>query len=134
MKEWRSYSYARPNKIFPINPKTSEGVRQFMNHPGLSPVMKKGSFRLPSLVPKLKWQLLVHAVFLAEFLNAASGVHDLLLTRIERVALGANLDMQVFAVGGASLERVAAAACNVDFCVVWVNVRFHAVILARSDS
>jgi hypothetical protein len=100
----------------------------------LEPCNEKRQLWAAFLMPKLKRQLFVHAVFLAEFLNAASGVHDLLLTRVERMALGANLDVQVFARGGASLELVAAAAGNVDFSVVWVNVRFHAVILARSDS
>jgi hypothetical protein len=33
-KEWRSYSYARLNKIFHGGQGTSEGRRQFMKHPG----------------------------------------------------------------------------------------------------
>jgi hypothetical protein len=41
--------------------------------------------------------------------------------------------VKVFARGGTGLERIAAAACYADFCVIRVNVRFHAVILACSE-
>jgi len=34
VKERRSHSYSRLNKIFHIYQKTSEGTRQFMKYPG----------------------------------------------------------------------------------------------------
>jgi hypothetical protein len=67
----------------------------------------------------------LHAVFLAEFLNTASGVNNLLFAGIERVALRANFNVQVLAHGRAGLERKATAAVHVDFVVVWVGVWFH---------
>ena len=48
------------------------------------------------------------SVLLAELVHAAGGVHHLLLARVERMAVGANLDLEVLPEGGAGLERVAA--------------------------
>src|SRR5690606_29354910 len=50
------------------------------------------------------------AVLAAELVHAAAGIDDLLLARVERVALGADLDLQIFAQGRARFEGVPAAA------------------------
>ena len=52
------------------------------------------------------------AVFLVEFLDAAGGIEDLLLAGIERMAGGADLDMQVLDHGRSCLPLVAATASN----------------------
>ena len=85
---------------------------------------KKGSRGClrPVLQPKP-----LHAVLLAEFLNATSGVQDLLLAGVERVAQRANFDVHVLAIGGARLELVAAAASDVDFFVIRVGFGLHAL-------
>jgi hypothetical protein len=70
----------------------------------------------------------LHAVFLAELLDAAGSVDNLLLARIERMALGANFNAHVFAGRGACLELVAATASHVDFGIVWMNLGLHAGI------
>jgi hypothetical protein len=72
------------------------------------------------------------SVFVAELLDAACGVNDLLCAGVERVALGAHFDVQIrFAHSGAGLELVAAAACHCDLFVFWVNGGFHFVFLAK---
>lgn len=76
----------------------------------------------------------LHAVFLTEFLNAASSVHDFLLTGVKRMAQGANLDMQILAVGGTCFELVAAAASHVNFSVIWMNISFHGAVLSKSNA
>ena len=71
-------------------------------------------------------------VLVAELLDAACGVHDLLGAGIERMALGADFNVQVrFAHCGAGLELVAAAACHCDLFVFWVNGGSHFVFLAK---
>jgi hypothetical protein len=59
-----------------------------------------------------------------EPLDAASGVDQLLLARVERVALGAELDMQV-ALGRPRVELVAARAVHVGERVFGVNSCLH---------
>lgn len=72
------------------------------------------------------------AVLAAELLDAACGIHDLLCAGVERVALGADFNVQVrFAHGGASLKFVAAAACHCDLFVFRVNGGSHFVFLAK---
>ena len=51
-------------------------------------------------------------VLLAEFVDAAGGIDDLLLTGIERVAVRAHLDLQIVSEGRAGLERIAARAID----------------------
>ena len=71
-------------------------------------------------------------VLAAEFLDAARGVHDLLCAGVERVALGADFNVQIrFAHGGACFKLVAAAACHCDLFVFRVNGGFHFVFLAK---
>jgi len=68
---------------------------------------------------------LFHTVLLSEFIDPASRIHNFLLTGEKWVTLGANLNVQVMAHGGASLETVAATAGHVDFVVGWVDFCFH---------
>ena len=70
----------------------------------------------------------LHAVFLAELLDATSSVNDLLLASVERVTFGTNFDVHVLGVGRACLELVAATASHVDFGIVWMNLGLHAGI------
>ena len=71
---------------------------------------------------------ILHTVFLAEFLNTASSIHDLLLTSVERVALRTNFYVEVLTRSGTSLELVATAASDCDFRIIWMNIGFHAGI------
>jgi hypothetical protein len=64
-------------------------------------------------------------VLAAELVHAAGGVDDLLLARVERMAVGAHLDLQVMTERRARLERVAARAGDRDLFVLGVNRRFH---------
>src|SRR4051794_31579203 len=59
-----------------------------------------------------------------EPLDAAAGVHQLLLARVERVALGADVDVEV-GLRRTRVEVVAARAVHVRDDVLGVNVRFH---------
>jgi len=81
---------------------------------------KKGSLWLP-----FAWHLRLHAVFLTELLDAAGSIYNLLLARVERMALGANFDVHVLAGGGACLELITATASHVDFSVVWMDLGLH---------
>lgn len=60
----------------------------------------------------------------SELLNAARGVDELQLARIERMAFAANVDLQLF-LRAASLKRVAATALNGGFVVLRMNARLH---------
>jgi hypothetical protein len=64
-------------------------------------------------------------VLLAEFIDAAAGIHNFLLARIERMAIGTDFHLQILANGRASLELVAAGASDRDDFVFWVNAGFH---------
>jgi hypothetical protein len=66
-----------------------------------------------------------YRIFFAEFIDATAGIHDFLLAGIERMAIGANFDLQILAVGRASLELVAAGAGDRDDLVIWMNAGFH---------
>ena len=68
----------------------------------------------------------LHAVFLAELLNTTSGIHDLLLAGVERMALGADFDIEIAAGSGAGLELVAATAGDSHVRIIWLNIGFHA--------
>src|SRR4030065_889628 len=66
-----------------------------------------------------------HAVLLAEFVDTAAAVHDLLLAGKERVAQRAHFDAQIFAQGGAGDEAVAAGAGHFDFFILGMDAVFH---------
>ena len=57
------------------------------------------------------------SVFLAELVNAAGRIDNLLLTGIERVAVRAHFDLQIVSEGRAGLERIAARAIDRDLFV-----------------
>ena len=63
---------------------------------------------------------------MTELLNATGGVHDLLLAGVERMALGADFDVEIAASGGAGLELVAATAGDSHVRIIWMNIGFHA--------
>src|SRR5262249_48620510 len=72
------------------------------------------------------------SVALFEARHAATAVQDLLLTRVEGVALRAHLDGDVTAVfGAARLERVTATAEHGGLRVGGMNVSFHDVLFDR---
>ena len=71
----------------------------------------------------------MHPVFAAELVNTTGGVHDFLLTRVKRMALGADFDVQGPAVCRSGLEGVSTAAGDLDFRVGWMNVFFHKNVL-----
>src|SRR5437763_3220697 len=69
-------------------------------------------------------------VTLAEFFDAARGIHDLLLARVEGVARRAHFHVQRLVDRRARLERDAAAARHIDLAVLRMNVGFHLSPLA----
>src|SRR5215471_6963032 len=64
-------------------------------------------------------------VFLAKLLDPAGAVDDLLAAGVERMASGADLDVQVLAERRARLEGTPARAGDGDLFVVRVNLGFH---------
>lgn len=77
------------------------------------------------LQKRLSGSFCAFVVLLIEFLNATSGIHNLLCASVERVALRANFNVQSFVHGGLGLESVATAASHGDLGVLRVNVGFH---------
>lgn len=74
---------------------------------------------------------MVHAglalsVTTAKFFYTSSGVQNFLLASVERVAFGADVEMQLPVVSGSGVERVATATDNVDHIVIWMNLGLHA--------
>jgi hypothetical protein len=66
------------------------------------------------------------AVFLAEFVDSAGSVNNLLGAGIERVALRTYFNVEHgFCNHGLGLEAVATAASNGEFFVIRVNICFH---------
>lgn len=69
-------------------------------------------------------------VFLVEFLNATSGIHDFLCSGVERMAFRTNFNVHGrLAKRGLSLERVATAAGHCEFVILWMCVSFHLFFL-----
>jgi hypothetical protein len=64
-------------------------------------------------------------VLLAEFIDAAAGIHNFLLARVERMAIGAHFDLQIMADRRASLELIAAGAGHCDDFIFWMDIGFH---------
>jgi hypothetical protein len=64
-------------------------------------------------------------VLLSEFIDATAGIHNFLLARVERMAVGAHFDLQIMADRRASLELIAAGASNCDDFVFWMDTGFH---------
>jgi len=64
-------------------------------------------------------------VFAAEFVDTPGGVHDLLLTGIEWVTSGADLDVKILPKGRTGNKRVTAAAHDLDIAMLRMDSRFH---------
>ncbi len=64
-------------------------------------------------------------VLFAEFVDAAAGIHDLLLAGVKRMAVRTNFDLQILPDGRAGLELVSAGTSDRDLFVLWVNAGFH---------
>jgi hypothetical protein len=63
-----------------------------------------------------------------EALDAPTGVHQLLFTRIERMTVGAHLDVQLIA-GGTGGELVATCAAHVSLCVAGMDLCLHCLFI-----
>ena len=65
------------------------------------------------------------SVLLAELVDAARGVEDLLLAGIERMAVRADFDRKVVSQSRPRLERVPARAGDADVVVFGMRIGFH---------
>jgi hypothetical protein len=65
------------------------------------------------------------SVLLAELVDATAGVDDLLLARVERVAVGADFNLQIVPERRPRQERVTAAAADGGLFVLRVDSGFH---------
>ena len=68
---------------------------------------------------------------LTEPLHTTTGVDDLLLTRIERMTVGAYVNVDIFAQRRAHLYDVPTAAGRFYSAVVWMYFRFHGLAFIR---
>ena len=66
-----------------------------------------------------------HAVLAPEFVDAPTGIDDLLFAGEEGVALGTHFDVKFLVQRGSGGERVAATADNFDVLVIGMDVSFH---------
>ena len=62
---------------------------------------------------------------LLECFNTSAGINDLLLTSVERVALGANVDVKVVTNSGTDLEGITAGALNGHCFILGMDILFH---------
>ena len=69
-------------------------------------------------------KLFIHTETLLESVNASAGINQLLLAGVERMALVANLDVDLF-LRGAGRERVAAGTGDHRFLVLRMDALFH---------
>ena len=67
---------------------------------------------------------LLTAEALVEALNTSAGVNQLLLASVERMALGANFDVDL-GLGGTSVDDITASAGNGAVNVVRMDTLFH---------
>jgi len=65
------------------------------------------------------------SVLLAEFVHATRGIEDLLLARVERMAVRADFDLEIVSQSRARLERIPAGAGNTDFFIFGMRIGFH---------
>src|SRR5207248_2694927 len=77
--------------------------------------------------------LLAAPVATLEPVDAPAGVHELLLARVEGMALGAELDVQV-ALGRSRGEGVAAGAAHLGHDVVRMDVGLHRVSQSKGQA
>ena len=88
--------------------------------------LKKIPQMLPSAVYKTLMQLLASLVGVAALkaLNTSAGVNQLLLASVERMALGANFDVDL-RLGGTSLDDVTASAGDGAVNVIRMDTLLH---------
>ena len=65
------------------------------------------------------------SVLLAEFVDATGSVEDLLLARVERMAVRADFDLEVVSQSRPRLEGVPTGAGDGDFFVFRMRIGFH---------
>ena len=76
---------------------------------------------------------LLTAEALVEALNTSAGVNQLLLASVERMALGANFDVDL-RLGGTSLDHIAACAGDGAVNVIRMDTLFHSFhLISGSD-
>ena len=80
----------------------------------------------------LKVRLSVDAVTLLEAVYTSAGVYQLLLTREEGVALGANVNDDIL-LGGAGLNDIAAGTADRGLLVLGMDALFHVVSPLSTD-
>ena len=76
----------------------------------------------------MRTSLLLQAETLVETINTSTGVNQLLLAGIERVALGADLDTDVL-LGGTGGKDVATSTANRGLFVIGMDTFLHVVHL-----
>ncbi len=75
-----------------------------------------------------------HAVFPAEFVHTPGGINNFLLACVERVAGGANIDVQfILFQGRAGDKLVSATAGHVNITVVRVYALFHSTKVPQGE-
>jgi hypothetical protein len=89
--------------------------------------MKKGSLTAAFWWQKRNLGSGAFAVLLAEAFNTTSGINNLLLAGIKRMAGRTNFNVKRLAIGGAGRKNIATAAGDIDFDVVRVDSFFHFV-------
>lgn len=84
--------------------------------------------RWTGLMQELLLAFFFEAILFVEAVDTAVGCSELLATRVEWVALGADFNFDVFFYG-TSFERVAARASNFRCFVFRMNGCFHEILL-----
>lgn len=76
---------------------------------------------------------LLYIILLLEFLDTARAVHNFLLLRVKRMAVGTNFNVKVFH-GRSRLDFI--AACALYYCVniFWMNIRLHFTLYSPMHS
>lgn len=71
---------------------------------------------------------LLLAVFLTESINTTAGIKQFLFACIKRVAFRTNVNMHVLVADrGTCGKAITAAAGNLDFSILWMDVGLHGV-------
>ena len=91
-------------------------------------VKRSARKRKKSVLESAQTQFLLQTKSLVETINTSTGVNQLLLAGIERVALGADFNTDLL-LGGAGGEGVAASATDGGLLVLRMDAFFHVVHL-----
>ena len=67
-------------------------------------------------------------VALLEAIHASAGIYQLLTAGVERMALGADFDLE-FALNGTALEGLAASAANDALTISGMDILLHFILL-----